>query len=102
MRNTDGNGSDNGLNEEEEHNVSNWMLEFLRTTRAVWRYNDVCGCEDSCKVALSSLCWTSFVCVRHTKTSMAGHNVLRMGTLGTGQDDLQNDPRMTGGGRRLA
>ena len=43
MRNTDGNGSDIGLNEEEEHNVSNQMLEFLRTTRAVWRYNDVCG-----------------------------------------------------------
>ena len=53
-------------------------------------------------MALSSLCWTSFVCVRHIKTSMAGHSVLRMGTLGTGQDDLQNDHRMTGGGRRLA
>ena len=39
---------------------------------------------------------------------MAGHNVLRMGTLATGQDDVglpgehvaQNDHRMTGGGRR--
>ena len=32
-----------GSNEAEDHHVSNWMLEFLRTTRAVWRYNDVCG-----------------------------------------------------------
>ena len=55
------------------------------------------------------------MCVRleqeiQKKTSMAGHNVLRMGTLATGQDDVglpgehvaHNDHKMTGGARRLA